>query len=272
MQPRWFESSSRWCLIAASALAAAICLPTETRADVSSGESMAFGISVDLTLIGVPVLTIAPTPVSSGSAPGPYNDADQVLSVSANVPTIASVGTGVLNTAASSDIDGGVGSRFAFGDSLVDDLAITIIPPTFGPSLISLTADTIGSDSMASGDIGSMNTVGNMTLENLAISVSGNALSIAANPDPNTVLIDAAGVRIVLNEQVSSVNPSDASIVTNAIHITLDDIVTGGGLLSGDIIIAHSDASMIGAVPEPATIVGLGGLTLFALLLRRRAR
>ena len=271
MQIKWLNAGANWRLIAATSVIATLVLPTATRADVSSGESMAFGIHVDLTLIGVPILTVGPTPVSSGIAPGAYNDADQVLSVAAAVPLIASVGTGVINTSASSDIDGLAGSKFAFGDSLVDDLNITVVPGTVVPSLITLTADTIGSDSTVSGDFGSMSAMGNMVLEDLAISVSGDPLTISANPDPNTVLLDLAGIRIVLNEQVSSVNNGDASIETNAIHITLDDIVTSGGLLSGDIIIAHSEASMVGAVPEPATFVGLGALTLFALL-RRRSR
>jgi hypothetical protein len=165
-----------------------------------------------------------------------------------------------------------LGNRFASSGSLVDDLDIAVIPGTIGPDLLSVTADTIGSGSIVTGDHGSMTPLGDMILENLAISVSGNALNIPIAPAPNTVLFDALGIRIVLNEQFSTSILGSASQVTNAIHIEIDDVLSLGGLVSGDIIIAHSDAQMNSVVPEPATFVGLGGLTLLALLRRRPGR
>jgi hypothetical protein len=172
-----------------------------------------------------------------------------------------------------SDIDGGVGNRYAQSDSLVDDLDIVVVPGTIGPDLLSVTADTIGSDSIVSGDHGAMTPLGAMILENLSISVQGNSLNIPLAPAPNTVLFNALGIRIVLNEQASSSNMGSASQVTNAIHIELQDILTVGGLVSGDIIVAHSDAQMASVVPEPATFVALGaGLGLLTLLRRRPGR
>jgi hypothetical protein len=268
------NSGARRLLAAAFAAIAitAIFLPTSARADVTGGDSRSYGVYVSLTLIGIPVLQVPEQPVSSGSAPGPYNDSDQVLSFSAGAPPIASLGTSVMDTTASSDIDGTIGSRFANSTSLVDDLTIDVVQSAFAPSLLTVSADTIGSTSTASGDFGSMSAVGTMVLENLAIAVSGNSLVIPIAPDPNTVLWDAAGLRVVLNEQTSSVGFGSASIDTNAIHIRLTDIVFGGGLLSGDIIVAHSDASMASTVPEPATVASFGLLTLGALALRRRRK
>lgn len=247
----------------------AVVLPA-AHADVVSGNSKGYGIDVALTVLNIPLLTISELPMSSGSAPGPYNDSDQILSISESVPLIVSLGTGVLDTTASSDIDGGSGVRMADASALVNDLVLTLVPGVGVPALLNLTADTIGSDSTVSGDFGAHSAVGNMVLENLLVSVSGTALSVPLNPAPNTVLWDAAGLRIVLNEQTSFTGGFGASMDTNAIHISLVDIATVGGLVNGDIIISHSDAAMVSAVPEPATFVALGSLSLLALLRRRR--
>ena len=261
------------CFGASLLLAGTVVMQTSAHADVTGGDSKGYGLFVALELIGIPVLTIPETAVAQGTAPNPYNDFDQVLSVGVTVPTIAVVTTGVLEAGAISDIDGGAGNRFAMADSLVDDLDVTVVPGTITPDLISVTADTIGSDSSVSGDYGSMSPLGSMILENLTISISGTSLNIPIAPAPNTVLFDSLGIRIVLNEQFSVSNLGNASQITNAIHIELDDVVTGGGLLSGNIIVAHSDAQMAGVVPEPATFVGLGaGLGLLALLRRRPGR
>jgi hypothetical protein len=264
MQIKWFGASL---LVAGTVIS-----QTAAQADVTGGGSKGYGIYVALELIGIPILTIPETAVAQGTSPNPYNEFDQVLSIGVGVPTIASVATGVLEANALSDIDGGLGNRFASSGSLVDDLDIAVIPGTIGPDLLSVTADTIGSGSIVTGDHGSMTPLGDMILENLAISVSGNALNIPIAPAPNTVLFDALGIRIVLNEQFSTSILGSASQVTNAIHIEIDDVLSLGGLVSGDIIIAHSDAQMNSVVPEPATFVGLGGLTLLALLRRRPGR
>jgi hypothetical protein len=257
-------------LFGALLLAGTVAMQTAALADVTGGNSKGYGLFVALELVGIPVLTIPETAVAQGTAPNPYTDFDQVLSVGVNVPTIASVATGVLEANAISNIDGGSGSRFSLSDSLVDDLDVTVVPGTITPDLLSVTADTVGSQSGVTGDYGSMAPLGSMILENLSISVSGNALTIPIAPAPNTVLFDSLGIRIVLNEQFTVSNLGNASQITNAIHIELDDVVTGGGLLSGNIIVAHSDAAMVGVVPEPATFVGLGiGLSLLALFRRR---
>ena len=251
-------------------MAGTFVMQSSAYADVTGGDSKGYGIFVALELIGIPVLTIPETAVAQGTAPGPYSDFDQVLSVGVGVPLVASVATGVLEANATSDINGGAGNRFAFSDSLVDDLDVIVGPSAVGPNLLEVTADTIGSSSIITGDYASMTPLGSMILENLTISVSGTSLNIPISPAPNTILFDALGIRIVLNEQFSITNLANASQVTNAIHIELDEAVTGGGLLSGDIIIAHSDAAMVAVVPEPATFVCLGaGLGLLALLRRR---
>src|SRR5688500_14468216 len=165
MQVKWFGASLL--------VAGTVIMQTAAQADVTGGSSKGYGIYVALNLIGIPILTIPETAVAQGAAPNPYNEFDQVLSVGVTVPTVAGVATGVLEANALSDIDGGFGNRFAYSDSLVDDLDIAVIPGTIGPDLLSVTADTIGSGSIVTGDHGAMSPLGSMILENLQISVSG---------------------------------------------------------------------------------------------------
>lgn len=245
--------------------------PTPARAIVTSGGSDGFGLYVNLEVLSVPVLTIPNTPHVIGTAPGAYNFDDTVLSVGVSVPLIGSVGTGVLNASVLSDIDGGAGNRFSYGDALVDDLSISLVPTLTAGPVLTLTADTIGSGTFATGDFGAMSTLGDTVLENLAITVAGVPLNIPVSPAPNTVLFDALGIRIVLNEQFGSTTATDASLDTNAIHIDLTDVAGLGGLISGEVIIAHSSANMTSAVPEPGTFVAIAsGLGLLAIARRRR--
>ena len=69
---------------------------------------------------------------------------------------------------------------------------------------------------------------------------------------------------------MESVSAGSVSQLTNAIHITLTNVAGTGGLVSGDVIIAHSSSGM-NAVPEPGTFVALG-VGLLALAISRRRR
>jgi hypothetical protein len=257
-------------LVAAGVVVATAILPTASEAIVTSGSSEGFGLSAELSVLNVPLLVIPPTPLSQGTAPAAYNVANTVVSLGVSVTGVGSVNTGVLNSSVLSDVDGAAGPRFAYGDSSVDDLSIGLVPLVTGGNVVNLTATTIASGSISVGDYGTFGMLGVSTLENLAISVMGNQLTIPVDPAPNTVLFDLLGVRIVLNEQVESVSAGNVSQMTNAIHITLDDVAGLGGLVSGDVIIAHSASGMT-AVPEPGTFVALGaGLLALAVSRRRR--
>src|SRR5687767_13627749 len=73
----------------------------------STASSRAFGASASLNLLSIPIVTIPQTPVSSGTAPPAYNDADSALSVNLVADALladASVSTGVLNTTAASPV------------------------------------------------------------------------------------------------------------------------------------------------------------------------
>ena len=87
------KKSSSWLRGAGPALgvliAGAAMLPRSASADLIFAESYGFGISVNLEILSIPILTVSPTPYSHGSAAPAYDDIDQVLSLSAGVPLLA---------------------------------------------------------------------------------------------------------------------------------------------------------------------------------------
>jgi hypothetical protein len=243
---------------------------SQSRADIVAGSSESFGVFADLSLAGVPTLTVPNTPYTVGNAPGPYDLQDQVLSLSASNLLVGSIDTGVMNTFAASDVDGGLGIRFASASSLVNGLNMSLVPLEIG-SAVTVTADTVGSSSMTLGDYASLDVTGQSTFENLVITAFGNNLFIPANPDPNTVLFDSDGVRIILNEQVGSVTDWHAFMTTNAIVIELDNVLGTGGLVNGGVIVSNSMSSLT-AVPEPSSMILVMGGIAAVLLSRRRVR
>lgn len=110
-----------------------------------------------------------------------------------------------------------------------------------------LEADVVESESLAGcvdGEVvyGSASRVVNLVL-------GGTQVPIPLNPDPNTVLFDQAGIRIVLWEtnwdpETGGTTDGEATVWTNALHVTAP-----GGV---DLIVSHSEAfADCGPVPPP---------------------
>jgi hypothetical protein len=139
-----------------------------------------------------------------------------------------------------------------------------------------LEATTIQSTAEVSGDFGALVRTGTTTLEGLSI-LGIPVLDVT--PAPNTVLLELLGITIIANEQtITGDGISAAGIEVNALHIIFDDAVAGLGLLSGNIIISHSEAELIAEpnivdVPEPGSLLILAsGITLLFGLRRSRKR
>jgi hypothetical protein len=210
---------------------------------VIGGASLAYGEQVDLAAL---LLNVAdgPQPEASGSAPAPYAASDDALSLDLAAGTIRS---GALLVNAASDVDGAPGARSASADASVESFGIGGALS----ALIALSSTTVGSSAQVTAD-GALAAAGDAVLEDLAISVLGTPLAIPASPAPNTVLLDAGGIRIVLNEQLlSGDGTSGLALAVNALRIEFTNAVLGLGLLNGQIVIAHSEASLA-AVPEPS--------------------
>lgn len=246
---------------------AALCLsfPFNAGATVTASSSSAYGEFVDLTITpfhGV-AATIAsgPLPAVSGSAPAPYHLTDSALST--NVAPFLS--TGLLTVNANSDVDSLSGNRNAGADATVNGLSVLL--SSLG---IDLKATTVQSTATVSGDFGTFNAIGTTTLEGLTI---GGVASLFVTPAPNTILLGLPGLTITLNEQTTSGSlPGSFGIGVNAIHVDFNNFLAPDlSLVNGDIFIAHSQASMMGVVPEPETYAMLlAGLGVMGAIVRRR--
>ncbi|HVF34122.1 MAG TPA: choice-of-anchor P family protein [Candidatus Saccharimonadia bacterium] len=82
-------------------------------------------------------------------------------------------------------------------------------------------------------------------LEDVLLTVRGQAIALVANPPPNTrVPLPLAGASLVLNEQTTV----DGVESVNAMRLTLDDATLGNAqmplVVDGEIVVAHSAVSL----------------------------
>lgn len=208
--------------------------------------------------------------------------------------------TGLLSSSAESNVNGLMGSRYVTAMGQVDGLSLNVAKSlvtapllgTTSSTLLGLNATTIASNAQISGDYGSLSATGTSVIKDLSLTVAGATINIPSllgaygyidvngvlTAEPNTTLLNVGGVanlRLVLNEQiVTGDGVNDLGIEVNAIHLYFDGINLNvpliDNLLVGDIVLGHSQASLMTVVPEP-TSLALGALGL-GCLLRRRPR
>jgi len=243
-------------------------------------------------LLGLVGVGVGPFASAAGTAPPAYNDSEQIGSANQtlNLGVLGAVGvqqrltTGILTASASSPFPP---SQVGTARAEVNNLSLALGTVFLGgfTNVLTIGASEVVSRSTASGN-GGASATGFTSLAGLVL--SGSALggvtingSAFVNPDPNTVLFElgvgpAATLRIVLNEQtpLGPQTATSAGISTNAIRLIFNSFSIGGGLLSGDVIIAHSQAQIndaVTAVPEPATWAQMIlGFALIGVVARRR--
>ena len=250
-----------------SILAITFAASSAVQAAAVAGSSNAYGLDVNVGVIGVLTLDVGPFANVSGTAPAAYNVPGSVLTVNESTPLLASASTGLITTSAISDVDGLPGPRQSTAQAVVDGLNLSVLGAI--SNVLTVGATTITSSSGVSGDVSAPVTSSSSVIENLAVSVLGGTVTIPAEAytTPNFVLVNAGGISIILNETITSNTATSASVTTNAIHISLNNVAGLSGLVTGDIIVGHSFASQ--AIPEPAAIT-LGFASLGLLLLRKR--
>lgn len=231
----------------------------------AASEGTALDVNVNLLGGGLGINVVAAH--AAGAAPASYFDSDLVLSAAASALGVASLSTGVLTADASSDVEASSSAGQAFGASQVNGLSFDIVPTILG-SLVSLDSDTIGSSALVGWDGSQFSSNAGFVIEDADLVVAGvGSIFIDANAAPNTVLLDLAGIRIVLNEQILTQNGDTLSLEVNAIHITVDPLLN---VVDADVVIGHSFATMTVPTPGAGALAGLGGL--MAARRRRRCR
>jgi uncharacterized repeat protein (TIGR01451 family) len=210
------------------------------------------------TLLATVQASSGPLSSVSGDTP-PFNKDASALSVNVGLGPYGTVlHTGLLLSHTDSPSAGQVSSN-----ATVHDLGIWLLPVV---PLLTLHADEVRSSAVIGGTCGSaLTATGSTTLVNAGVGGTlGLGLHIGASVPPNTVLLDLLGIRVVLNEQiVGGDGITSRSISVNAIHISIQNaLLSPIGRLTGNIVIAHSEAQVVCA-PPPAPKADLG-LTLTA--------
>ena len=270
-------------------------LTASPAAAVTQINSNAFDIKVRLDLLNLVTAGLGPFAQSSGDVGAAYSDVDTHIGVTQNlslgIVLQDRVKVGALSTSASSN-----GTNFGTANARVASTSlnlglINLTPPDFFGDLLNIGSGVITSTSSANGNLATGTVSGASGIANLKLTGSLVTNNIAnlnvtalanANPAPNTTLffINVLGVdtlKIILNEQTTTISKGIKSIATNAIHVIFADLsVAGIGVLRGDIIVGHSYARITDTdvVPEPATwlqmIAGFG--TIGFVTRRRRAQ
>jgi uncharacterized repeat protein (TIGR01451 family) len=215
---------------------------------VTHGDAYGEEISLKLqTLLATVQAGSGPLSSVSGDT-SPFNKDASALSLSVGLGPYGTVlHTGLLLSHTDSASPSQVSSN-----ATVHDLGISLVPVA---PLLTLHADEVQSSAVIGGTCGTaLTATGSTTLVNAgAGGTLGLGLQIGATVPPNTVLLNLLGVRVVLNEQVVGGDGiTSRSISVNAIHISVQNSLLGPlGRLSGDIVIAHSNAQVVCAPPPP---------------------
>jgi len=226
-------------------------------------------------------------PVAGTAAPD-YADAASLtkIDLSAHIAgdlllaTSAGVHAGIVNTSAVSDYPN---SATASAD--LANVRAGIYTSVLGGiplAALGISADAITSTTEAGINGAGLFATGSSSIANLMFSGSilgslGLDAAAFAHALPNTSL-SILGLTITFNEQLRNETEDSIFMATNAVHISLDDYLFEGNLLSGDIILGHSQASVTGyvpsaAVPEPSTwALMMTGFGLIGFGLRRQSR
>lgn len=205
---------------------------------VTDGNASAYALQAD-------VLGINIGPISSSSASGNQSDSNSLVELDTFF-----LDTGILNSSASSNVDGSPGSKTAESSASIAYLDLDLLTDGFS-------ADVISSNTSVSGDQGSFNAVGSSSI----LGLSGYGLfsplnGVTISGAPNQTLLSLAGIEIIANRQTESCDAFACSMTTDALYVDVLGVV--------NLTLASSSAYLAAPIPEPATtammLAGLAGL------------
>lgn len=211
---------------------------------VTDGDASAYALQANL--FGSPILG----PIPNSSVTGNDSDSDSVISLDT-----AFLDTGVLNSSASSNVDGSAGPKTAESSSSIAYFDLDVIRS-------GLSADLISSYSNVSGDQGSFVAMGNSSILNLTgYGLFSGLNGVTITGAPNQTLLSLAGIEVIANRQMSSCTAFDCSQTTDALYVNVLGIA--------NLTLASSSAHLAAPIPEPATaamlmagLLGMGGKRL----------
>lgn len=201
-------------------------------------------------------------------APPEYNDDFFVASTLWDHGSAYRLSAGALTANLSSDVDGGPGwGRRTSASIRIEDGDLVVGDPL--GSFFTLTFDAIENTVFLEGDNPETfvpDWQRTLVYDNVEMTFMGAPVSLPTNPGYGTVVVshDLVGggwFRVAMNWTL----PTGSS----AIRVSMLNLPTAGGTLTGDIDIGWAYADMTSVVPEPSTFVVLAGLAMLALARRR---
>ncbi|MBE1498904.1 hypothetical protein H4696_006004 [Amycolatopsis lexingtonensis] len=216
-----------------AAVVASVVLAGAAPASAAPGDGSAYGVDVDVTLLGQPAVKAGP--LAAANTAGPTSNS------TAKVNLTGILTTGVINTEAKRDDNSGAVTAKAS----TADVGLPLLK-ALGPNVGAKAVEAVCTATQE-GVKGSTTLVG----ANL-----GSAGAVDATPAPNTqVKVGIGGINVatvILNEQIKN---KDGSLTVNAIHVKLLGGAVGA-LGSGDVIV--SSATCGPAAPPMPLASGAG--------------
>ena len=218
----------------------------------SSGSSSAYGESVNVAvapLLGTPLsLKSGPVPGVSGSSPAAYDTSYNAAQAAVSTPVLGQVlGSQVVTVHASGSLPT---TSQSFAEATVDNLSLQLaglLP------LLTATAGPIHSSATLTNACAVTPTaVGSASFTNLRLGGTlGLGITVPSNLAANTVLLSLLGIQVVANEQIVTTSGGTTTLTVNALHASVNSLsVMGLGLLTADVVVAQSKASLTCGIPQ----------------------
>lgn len=224
-----------------AAVVASVVLAGSVPASAAAGDGSAYGVNVDVTLLGSPAVHLGPLAAANTSGP--------TASTFAAVSAAGILTTGVINTSAVRDDNSGavtaIANTAAVAVPLLKIPLGTVGAKAIEAKCVATQAGIVGSSTFAEAKLGSLGDIPVTPAANTTFQVGAGPLNVAT---------------VILNEQVSNPN---GSLTVNALHVKL----LGAALAplgSGDLIVSSATCGPAG-LPMPLAS-GAGMWIAFGLL------
>ena len=271
--------------------AALMCMSASSQAGIISS-SFGNALHIDLQILELSPLAID-LGNANGTAPSGYDATNSLIGQDLILPTQDPRVSGtvdIFSGSASSTLENStIGDFTTIGSSTIEDLSLTLLQ-NFLPVLdfINISNTTLSStskvDASSSSDGYMFSTAGSSVVESININILGNDITASVmdgSPIMNNVtLFDALGLGVFLNEATTSCTQSFCTEERSALRISFDsfsvqnyvteilqqDFLGDDVLISGNIILASSQATTQVSEPSAAILLALG----LGLIGRRR--